>query len=84
MKSGNIFLLGLVLVTIGMIIIFFGLLSGVSSKEGGGQSELKGGGVLMIGPIPIIFGSDSQSAQTAILLAIILIIVSLIFYRRLG
>ena len=35
---------------------------------------IKGGGVILIGPIPIIFGSDYKYAVIAMLLAIILII----------
>jgi len=82
MKSTDIILLGLVLVIIGMIIIFFGLLSGASSKKDSGHGEIKSGGVLMIGPIPIIFGSEQKSAQSAVVLAIILIVVSILFFRR--
>ncbi|HDH27647.1 MAG TPA: DUF131 domain-containing protein [Euryarchaeota archaeon] len=82
MKSADMVLLGLVLIIIGMIVIFFGLLSGGSSKESGGHGGIKGGGVIMIGPIPIIFGSDSQSVQTVVLFTIVLIVVGYLFFRR--
>ncbi|AAM07467.1 TIGR00304 family membrane protein [Methanosarcina acetivorans] len=45
------------------------------------ESRIKGGGVIMLGPIPIIFGSDGDSAKTAIFLAIILMILSLLIFR---
>jgi uncharacterized protein (TIGR00304 family) len=45
------------------------------------KSEVKAGGVIMIGPIPIIFGSDKESAKTAIILAIILMLLSLLLFR---
>jgi uncharacterized protein (TIGR00304 family) len=45
------------------------------------KSEVKAGGVIMIGPIPIIFGSDKESAKTAIILAIILMLLSLLLSR---
>jgi uncharacterized protein (TIGR00304 family) len=35
----------------------------------------------MLGPIPIIFGSDKESASTAIILAIILMVLSLLIFR---
>jgi uncharacterized protein (TIGR00304 family) len=35
----------------------------------------------MLGPIPIIFGSDGESAKTATILAIILMILSLLIFR---
>jgi len=42
------------------------------------ESEIKTGGVIMLGPIPIIFGSDKESAKTAAILAIILMLLSLL------
>lgn len=45
------------------------------------ESEIKTGGVIMLGPIPIIFGSDKESAKTAAILAIILMILSLLILR---
>jgi uncharacterized protein (TIGR00304 family) len=38
---------------------------------------VRGGGVIMIGPIPIIFGSDAKWTGVAIVLAIVLIVVVL-------
>jgi uncharacterized protein (TIGR00304 family) len=48
---------------------------------GKGEPEIKTGGVIMIGPIPIIFGSDKASAKTAIILAIVLMLLSLLLFR---
>jgi len=45
------------------------------------ESEIKAGGVIMFGPIPIIFGSDKESAKTAAVLAIILMLLSLLILR---
>lgn len=45
------------------------------------ESKIRGGGVIMLGPIPIIFGSDKESAKTAIILAIILMVLSLLIFR---
>lgn len=45
------------------------------------ESEIKTGGVIMLGPIPIIFGNDKESAKTAALLAIILMLLSLFILR---
>lgn len=45
------------------------------------ESTVKAGGVIMLGPIPIIFGSDKESAKTAVILAIILMLLSLLFLR---
>lgn len=45
------------------------------------ESKVKTGGVIMLGPIPIIFGSDKESAKSAVILAIILMVLSLLFFR---
>lgn len=45
------------------------------------ESKVRSGGVIMLGPIPIIFGSDNESAKTAAVLAIILMILSLLILR---
>ena len=74
--------LGVIVILIGFVIIFMTtLLSARSrSREGeGGHTEVKGGGVVMIGPIPIIFGTDAKWTTIAIILAIILVVVSFIF-----
>jgi len=45
------------------------------------QKSIKGGGVVLIGPIPIIFGSDAKIAIVLVFLALVLIIVvALLFY----
>jgi uncharacterized protein (TIGR00304 family) len=48
---------------------------------GKAESKVKAGGVIMIGPIPIIFGSDTESAKTAAILAIILMLLSLLIFK---
>ena len=62
---------GLVLVAVGFAVVAVSLLT----RAGGAGAEVRGGGVLMIGPIPIVFGSDAKWASVAILLAIVLILV---------
>jgi uncharacterized protein (TIGR00304 family) len=57
---------------------------GTGNKDphtGKAESRIRGGGVIMLGPIPIIFGSDGESAKTATILAIILMILSLLIFR---
>jgi uncharacterized protein (TIGR00304 family) len=52
-----------------------------SDFEGKSSSKIKGGGVIMLGPVPIIFGSDGESAKTAIILAILMMLLTLIMFR---
>ena len=35
----------------------------------------------MLGPIPIIFGSDGESAKTAAILAIVIMLIALVMFR---
>jgi len=53
------------------------ILLAIRSRGTGGQT--RGGGVLLIGPIPIVFGSDRESVRTLMILAIVLIVIVLAF-----
>lgn len=71
------------LVTAGLLLIVAGfamvMISSVS-RRGGTDAEVRGGGVVMVGPIPIIFGSDMKWAGMAIVLAIVLMLVYLLLW----
>lgn len=43
------------------------------------KESIKGGAVVMIGPIPIVFGSDKKYAMIAMILAIALMLLAIIF-----
>jgi uncharacterized protein (TIGR00304 family) len=72
--------LGAVLIVVGIIIIVVAII--FESTRGGGK--VKGAGVIMIGPVPIIFGTDKKSVKTVLVLALALtiavIIAMIIFY----
>lgn len=68
---------GLILVLAGFAISFLAvLLLLVLSK--GGKRRVKGGGAIIIGPIPIIFGTDKQSVKIILILSIILVVLLLV------
>jgi uncharacterized protein (TIGR00304 family) len=72
--------IGMVIIIAGFLVVFVAtLLSARASDRGGGEGErearVRGGGVVMIGPIPIIFGSDAKWASIAVVLAILLIVI---------
>ncbi len=67
---------GLLLVLAGVLLVVVGLFR--AGRRGG--SDVKGGGVVLIGPIPIVFGSDAKWASVAIGLAIVLIALALVFF----
>ena len=71
------FITGFLLIIIGMLIIFGGFFYSIYKSNY--EKEVKGGGIIMIGPFPIIFGSDTDSLKFVSILAIILMVISIIF-----
>lgn len=80
--AGFLYLAGIALIFIGIIIIIAAVLS--LSVRSAGKSKIRGGGAVIIGPIPIIFGTDRKSLKTILLLSIaltiLLIVVMIINY----
>jgi uncharacterized protein (TIGR00304 family) len=75
----DLVLIGIGIIVVGFLVVFLGMaMSGRSSEGGEKRTEVRGGGVIMIGPIPIIFGSDSKWTSIAIVLAIVLIVIALV------
>jgi uncharacterized protein (TIGR00304 family) len=54
------------------------MLYGIHKAYGEGE-KVRGGGVVMIGLIPIVFGSDVSSLKVVMILAIVLMIITLTF-----
>jgi uncharacterized protein (TIGR00304 family) len=70
--------LGVAIILVGFLVVFLAMmLASRSSRGGEGRTQVKGGGVILIGPIPIIFGSDAKWTSIAIVLTIVLIILVL-------
>jgi len=59
--------IGIVIVVIAMLMLFLGRSKG----------SVHGGGVILIGPIPIIFGNDLKAVKWLMILAIILMAIAL-------
>lgn len=72
----DLIFIGLAIIFAGFLVVFLGIvMSSKSSEEGEKRTGVRGGGVIMIGPIPIILGSDAKWASVAIVLAIVLIVI---------
>ena len=71
------------LVTLGLILIFSGFIVAFLSvllmflKDMRAQGKSRGGGLIMIGPIPIIFGTDKESVKILIALSVVLMVLVL-------
>jgi uncharacterized protein (TIGR00304 family) len=68
--------IGIALVVVGVIVIVAAIT--LISIGGTKKDKIHGAGVIMIGPIPIIFGTDKKSVKYMLVLALALTIVVLI------
>ena len=69
------------LVLAGLILLFVGfgvMVIAMFERGTDGGGEVKGGGVVMIGPVPIVFGSDMKWASVAMALAIVLVVLAIL------
>lgn len=66
------------LLAAGIFLLVLGLLMLIASGAGG-RGEVKGGGVILIGPIPIVFGGSSLKLLIAFLIIFMVIIALLMF-----
>lgn len=88
--SGIYAFLGVIFIFIAILLFMFGFTSKIETDElnysYGEQppqkkTSVKGGGVVLIGPIPIVFGSNWKIALVMMIVAIIIIIVSFFAFR---
>ena len=77
MNAAFFYVLGLAFIVVGFIIIALAIIL-VSTR--GGKSKVKGAGVVMIGPIPIVFGTDKKSVTVVLVLALALVVALIVYY----
>ncbi len=77
MPDGTFIIAGIILIIMGFFLAAFGTMSSNQKEE-----KIKGGGVIFIGPVPVVFGSDKRFALIAMILAIVLMLLAIIFFRR--
>lgn len=77
MNGQLLFTTGFILVVAGFFLVFVaGLLLLLKALREKGRA--RGGGVVMIGPFPIVFGTDKESVKVLLLLSIALVVLVLI------
>jgi uncharacterized protein (TIGR00304 family) len=80
--SNTIILAGFAVVILGVLMIFIG--TALQSSSGSSKTEIHTGGVIMIGPIPIIFGNDRGLVVMGVIFAVVLMIIYFILFYRQG
>ncbi len=82
--------LGFIFIFIAILLFMFGFAScavsedfssGIEEPGPPKKTSVKGGGVVLIGPIPIVFGSNWKIAMVMMIVAIILITIAFFAFR---
>jgi uncharacterized protein (TIGR00304 family) len=80
--SAVLYALGIALIFVGVLIIIIAVV--LLSVSGVKKGKVKGGGAIIIGPIPIVFGTDKKSLKTVLLLSlaltVMLVVAMLVYY----
>jgi uncharacterized protein (TIGR00304 family) len=80
-SSAALYALGIVLIFVGILLIVIAII--LVSASGGKKGKVKGGGAIIIGPVPIIFGTDKKSLKTVLLLSLaltVMLVVAMVLY----
>jgi len=70
---------GIVLILSGFAVAFIAMILTVLSGAKGGKGKVRGGGAVIIGPVPIVFGTDKESVKIILVLSIVLVALLLVF-----
>jgi uncharacterized protein (TIGR00304 family) len=68
------------LILLGIVLIFLGMLILMLSLWRAGEERGEAGGVVIVGPVPIVFGTSQRVAATVMVLAIVLTVVALLLF----
>ena len=78
-----LYIIGAALVIAGVAVIVAAIVTVATRRPkkespGGKEGRVKSAGIIMIGPIPIIFGTDKKSIKVVLILALALVIAVII------
>jgi uncharacterized membrane protein len=79
--SAALYALGIVFILVGILLIVVAIV--LFSISVVGKRKVKGGGAIIIGPVPIIFGTDKKSLKTVLMFSLAItvsLLVALILY----
>ncbi|MEM2136798.1 MAG: DUF131 domain-containing protein [Candidatus Methanomethylicia archaeon] len=71
----ELYQLGLIFVIIGVITIFLGVIITLMRRKG----EVEGGGIIIIGPFPILWGTSSKILRILSIITLLFIILIVIW-----
>lgn len=76
MRGMELTIIGFILIFIGFMIIFIGTLIYALKQSRG---EVKGGGVILIGPIPIVWGTSLKIVLALTIISILILMILAVF-----
>ena len=79
--SATLYALGIALIFVGVLVIVIAVV--LLSVSGAEKGKVHGGGAIIIGPVPIIFGTDKKSLKTVLLLSLaltVMLVVAMVVY----
>ncbi len=78
MADQSLWSIGIGLILLGFALALIARIWLVLSGGKGGGGKVRGGGAIIIGPIPIIFGTDKDSVKVILILSIALVALLLV------
>ena len=75
-----LYALGFGLVVVGIAVVAVAIILSTRQSRGKTKTETHAAGVIMIGPIPIIFGTDKKAVKEVLVLAVALTVIMLVIY----
>jgi uncharacterized protein (TIGR00304 family) len=72
---------GLLLILAGFVLIVVGVLVSVVRSFGEEGFDAEAGGVVFIGPIPVVFGTSRGIVWIALAVALLMLVSFFVFYR---
>ncbi|AWR97017.1 TIGR00304 family protein [Acidianus sulfidivorans JP7] len=77
--------LGIMLILLGFLIVFLGVLyeaffKNRENENNEQQNRTEAGGIILIGPIPIIFGSSKKIEKWMLIIALVIVIIMAALY----
>lgn len=81
--------IGFMLIILGFFLLAFGMMRtakesverGIPVSQETKEEKVKGGGVILIGPVPVVFGTDKKYAMLLMILAIVLMLLAIVFLK---
>lgn len=70
----------LIFILAAFVVVFIGILLLILSSTGDNRGKIEGGGIVIIGPLPIVIGTSERVSKVLLILAITLTLATLLVF----